>query len=221
MPLAPVWKLKHKEIVWLARHRCRHYHTYLEHYQCYLKENPLKEKIGFFDIETSNLQADFGIIYCYCLKEYGKNKIYERLITKQELNSCLDKKVVEQCIKDLSRFDRIVGFYSSRFDNGFVRTRAVALNIPFPEYGELIHNDIYYIVRNKFRIHRNRLEDACRVLVGKTRKTHLDAHHWIKGLQGNKESLTYILEHCRGDVRDLEDLYNKIINYSKKQDKSI
>lgn len=221
MPLAPVSRLSKKEIVWLSTHRCRHRHTYLEHYPCYLKENPLKEQIGFFDIESSNLSADFGIMFCYCIKWGNKNKILHRSITKEELATCLDKKVVQQCVKDLSKFDRIVTYYGSKFDFPFVRTRAVALDVPFFNYGELIHTDLYYNVKFKFKLSSSRLENACRILLGHTDKTRINSRVWIQSLQGDPKSLDYILDHCKKDVKDLEKLYWKLESYKPKRNTSI
>jgi uncharacterized protein YprB with RNaseH-like and TPR domain len=219
--IAPVWKLKKKEIVWLGKHRCKHGHTYLEHYQCYEKDYLPNERVGFLDIEASNLNANFGIMFCYCIKVQGEDTILERLITKEELDRNLDKQVVKQCIEDINSFDRLVTFYGKRFDLPFIRTRAVYWGLPFPEYGKLFHDDIYFIMRYKFKLHSNRLENSCRSLLGKTDKTFLDPIAWIKALQGDKKSLNYILHHCHADVTDLEKLYNKIIGYSRPQDCSI
>ena len=219
--LAPVSRVKKSEINYLASHRCKHSHTYLEHYNCYLKENPLRQRIGFFDIEASNLNANFGIMLCYCIKENNKRKIFERCITADELRTCLDKNVVEQCIKDISQFDRIVTFYGKRFDFPFLRTRAVHLDIPFFHYGEVIHEDLYFNIKYKFKLHSNRLENACRVLLGQTDKTHIDPNHWLKALQGDKKSLDYILTHCRYDVKDLEKLYEKVYTFTRKTETSI
>lgn len=221
MPLAPVSRLRKQDIIWLSRHRCRHSHTFLEHYNCYLDENPLKQRIGYFDIEASNLQADYGIMLCYCIKEKDKRKIYHKSITKHDLKTCMDKKVVEQAIKDLAQFDRIVTFYGTRFDFPFLRSRATILNIPFFNYGELNHDDIYYIIRSKFRLSRNRLSNSCRSLLGKTEKTHIKPELWIKALQGNKKSIKWILDHCKRDVRDLEKLHKKVINFKRKSNRSI
>lgn len=234
MPIAPVSKLKKSEIVWLANHYCKHSHTYLEHYNCYLAEvvkNPLFQKkrgedipmsqtIGYFDIESSNLKANFGIMFCYCIKDSESNKIYERLITKKEIETCLDKKVVQQCIKDLKRFDKIVTYYGTRFDLPFVRTRALYHKIPFPFYKELLHTDVYYMVRNKFCLHRNRLEVAYNALIGDSKKTHFN-EAWLKAMTGNKKALKYILSHCRIDVRELEELHKTVENFTMRSDRSI
>ena len=60
---APIHRLNKKELVWLGSHICRHGHTYLEHYNCYLQEKPsIEEKVGFLDIETFGLDADFAVM---------------------------------------------------------------------------------------------------------------------------------------------------------------
>ena len=221
MPLAPVTRLKKKEINWLSTHKCKHSHSYLEHYNCYIQENPLQQKVGFFDIETSNLKANYGICFCYCIKTQNKDEIKHRTITRDELLKDLDRGVIAQCIKDLSEYDRIITFYGKRFDYPFVRTRALAHNLDFPIYGQQFHDDVYFIIKHKFCLNSNRMEVACRTLLGETEKNHVDANYWIRALQGDKKSLSYILDHCKRDVRDLEKLYNKVINFSRGQDASI
>lgn len=173
------------------------------------------------DIETSNLDANYGICFCYCIKVAGKRKIYSRIVTTDELHTCLDNKVLEQFIQDIRHFDKLVGFYSTRFDIPYLRTRCVMNGISFPEYGEKFHKDVYYVVRNKFKLNRNRQDVACRSLLGKTEKNRIEAKYWIKALQGDGESLAYILDHCKRDVRDLERLYNTVINYHKYSQTSI
>ncbi len=216
MATAPVWNMKKTDIVKLAKWRCEHSASGLEHYNCWLRANPDTERLGFIDIESTNLAADFGIILCYCIADNNSDTILHRVITKSDLKTCLDKNVVEQCLKDMRKFDRLVGFYSTKFDIPFIRTRAVALGIEtFPEYGEIIHNDLYYAVRNKFRLSSNRLENACRILLGSTDKTRIESKYWIKALQGDVGSLSYILDHCQRDVTDLKKLYNKLIPYRK------
>jgi len=219
--LVPVSRMKKSEIVWLANHYCQHKHTYLDHYNCYLKENPCKERIGFFDTENSSLNAEFGIMLCYCIKDGKTNKIHERSITKAELVKCLDKEVVASCVADLKKFDRIVTYFGKYYDFPFVRTRAVVHDIPFMNYGELIHDDIYFIIKNKFKMTRNRLENTCRLLVGSTEKTHIDPTRWIKAMQGDSKAIAWILDHCRRDVRDLQRLYDKVITFQRKTDTSI
>lgn len=216
----PISRLSKKEIIWLNRNKCKHQHTYLSHYPCYLKENPNQERIGFFDIETSHLKANFGIIFSYCIK-VKDGKIYHRRITKKELKDCLDREVVRQCIKDLEKFDRIITYYGSKFDFPFLRSRALKHKIEFPVFGEIIHDDIWFVVRGKFKLHSNRQDVACKFLLGHTEKTHLDPDIWMSALQGNEKSISWIVDHNKRDVKDLEKLYNTVIPYARHKNSSI
>lgn len=215
-------QLKKDEIVKLYNGRCSHGHRYLEHYGCYIAENKnTKLRIGFLDIETSNLSADFGIILCYCIKVFQQRTILGKVITKADLETVLDKNVVKQLIEDMKEFDLLITYYGTKFDIPFIRTRAVAMGVPFPPFGSVQHKDMYYAVRNKFRLSSNRLENAGRVLLGETTKTRIDSKHWIKALQGDEKSLLYIYDHCMRDVSDLEAVYNKVIDFMRNGSKSI
>uniref|UniRef100_A0A6M3KEA0 Putative RNase_H superfamily protein n=1 Tax=viral metagenome TaxID=1070528 RepID=A0A6M3KEA0_9ZZZZ len=217
----PVWRLAKKKIIEMAKWKCSHGHTGLEHYSCWLKHNPDDEKVGFLDIETTNLKADFGIILSYAIADDKSDKIYNRCITKNDLKTCLDAKVVASCVADMRKFDRVIGFYSTKFDIPFIRTRAIALGLDFPEYGELIHNDLYYAIRNKLCISSNRLENACRVVLGATEKTRIDADHWIKALMGDEKAIAYIVDHNIKDVRETKKLYHRMENFRSKTDTSV
>ncbi len=220
--MIPLHRLKKQELVWLATHRCQHGHLFIEHYNCYLKEHPDRERIGFLDIETSNLDADFGIIISYCIKVKGENKIYQGVINKDDLKrNEIDKRIVKKLVNDLNNFDTIVGFYSTRFDLPYIRTRALVCKIPFPNYGTIKHKDIYYISRNKLKLHSNRQESVCRTILGTTEKTHLISKYWIGALRGDEQSLRYILDHNKKDVFDLERIYDKLIYFVSPSNKSI
>jgi len=218
---ANIDQLSKQQIVKLYRGKCRHGHRYLEHYGCYKEETGAALRVGFLDIETSNLAADFGIVFLYCIKVYGKNEILSRVITTKELHTNLDKGVIEQVIKDMQKFDLLVTYYGTKFDIPFLRTRALYHGLKFPEFGAIQHKDAYYIIKSKFRLSRNRMEQASRILIGKTEKTHINSVYWLKALQGDKKSLEYILDHCKKDVLDLERLYHVVIGYVKNLTKSI
>jgi uncharacterized protein YprB with RNaseH-like and TPR domain len=216
MARAPVTRMRKKEVDWLGTHKCRHSHTYLEHYSCYLQENPLDQKIGFLDIESHNLVANYGFMICYCIKDANGDTIHEDVLTPKEARAkSLDKRVVSRCVEDVKKFDKVVTYYGTRFDLPFIRTRAHWHDIHFPEFGELMHFDVYYTVRNKFKLSSNRLTVACEALLGHTSKTRLDPVNAQGAMQGDKKALDYYLEHCRADVLDLEELYNTVIVYKK------
>jgi DNA polymerase elongation subunit (family B) len=142
-----------------------------------------------------------------------------RTITKEEVYSpTVDKELMKDVIVEMRRYDRLIGYYASnmRFDIPFLRTRAVHHSLHFPEFGEIIMEDLYPVIKNKFKLSRNRLDNACEALLGKSHKTHWLWRHWLKAIQGNQESLDYITDHCKRDTSELKRLYKKIYKFSKK-----
>jgi uncharacterized protein YprB with RNaseH-like and TPR domain len=218
---APFSKLKKQEIVYLSRHYCRHRHTYIDHYNCWLTENPAK-RLGIFDIETSHLKASIGIMLCYKILIYGTDEILGRTITRKEvLSKDEDKQLVKECINDLIGCDRIITFFGSRFDLKYIRTKAVMHGLEFPSFGEIMSSDVYYMVRNRFQLHSNRLETSCQVLLGESNKTSFDVKHWRFAAKGDQKSLKYIDEHCTADVSDTAKLYDIVKKYSLETETSI
>lgn len=222
----PVHKMTKKELVWLFEHNCEaHATNYASHYACFLKEkpdtSPMQEHIGFLDIEASSLDANWGIMICYCILDNDTGEILEKKVTPKELKTCLDYNVVEQCVIDMQKFDRVITYYGTRFDIPFIRTRALFHKQHFPSYKELLHTDLYYIVRNKFKLNRNRLGMAYDFLVGNDKKTHYGRDYWLKAMTGNKEALQYILEHCRIDVEETKGLWDTVNTFTLNSKKSI
>lgn len=213
--IAPVHRIKKDKIIWLSTHRCKHGHTYLEHYNCYLTEHPEENNIGYFDIESSSLVADFG--FCISWKILDENdNMFGRTITKEEVLGCKipDKLLMRDLIETLNKFDLIYTYNGTRFDFPFVRTRSVINGIDFPMFGSIKHKDVYYIIKNKFRLHRKSLEVACEMLLGETDKTHWMGKHWIGAVQGKKNSLDYIDDHCERDVHDLKKLTKMVLDFA-------
>jgi uncharacterized protein YprB with RNaseH-like and TPR domain len=211
--------------------RCGHRHNGYEHTQCYMRAHHKEEKIGFLDIETEDLRADYGIIFGYCIKDATSDKIWEDCITKEDITKFRstkrdvipweDKRVLESLIRDMGRFTRLVGHYSSRFDMPYIRTRAVMCGLQFPTFGSFVQTDTWMILKNKFKLSRNSLQNSCQKLVGMTEKDHLSLSIKHGCLRGEEWALKDTMKHCRQDVRDTERLYNLIYSYAKETKSSI
>jgi len=215
MSLPKMSKTKKADLIWMQNNNClRHGRPYIEHYECYLTEVRPPERIGFLDIETSNLAANFGVMFAYCIKKSWKNEILFGITEPKTFKKDLDKEIVEKCVSDMKQFDRLVTFYGTKFDIPFIRTRALSQGVSFPGYGEILHTDLYYMVRNKLRQNSNRLETTCRTVFGKTHKTHIENEYWIRALMSDKESLEYILDHCKNDVLETERLFNVMTQFT-------
>lgn len=224
---APVHRLTKNEIMWLASHYCdAHRHAFLDgHYTCYLKEQPERRKAAVYDIETSNLDADYGIVLTWVVKPLGENKIIKGVITKDDITKGRhgdeDRRIVKECIEALSQFDVLIGYYSKRFDMPYLRARALHMGLDFPFYGTIQHVDVYDIVKNRFKMSRKRQEVACRFLLGHTDKTHFDGSVWRDAARGNTKALAEVLDHNIKDCTDLEALYVKVRDFARRHDVSI
>jgi len=215
------YKLKKAELLELMTKKCKHRHYYMQHPACWFKERGKEPKAGYIDIETSNLKANFGMILSYVIKTRDKDEYFQGLIKRKDiLAKKFDKKVVEKLVTDMSRYDVLLGYWSTGFDLPFIRSRALYHNIPFPAYGHIKHKDVYYMVRNKLCLHRNSLESACNFL-GIEGKNHVIGNHWMLAQTGDKEALEYVLDHNIRDVEILEELHKKIEIFVKTANKSI
>ena len=148
--------------------RCEHNRDGFAHPRCYERAVAEPEVVGFLDIETSNLNASYGICYCYCLKKL-EGGLVKRTVTLKELyDGEQDKGLLKQFYKDTEDYDRLVLHYGidRKFDLPFLRTRAIKHNLPFPEHKFIWVNDTQVIARNKLKMHSNDLAIASAQLWG-------------------------------------------------------
>ncbi len=215
--------------------KCIHSHTVRTHPACFYKDRDVKpenwtpkpqwvedKRIGFFDIETSSFNADFGFMYSYCIKVQGKKKIYKWLITPEEIRGGkFDKSGIKQLTKDLRNFDVIVTWYGDRFDLPFIRTRSIIHRLPFPVYRELISFDLWKTARSKLKMSRNSLDNVTRKFNVDTRKTYFDSFVWLRAHTGHQPSLNKIMKHNIPDVVALEEVYDLIESHMTKARRSL
>lgn len=221
-------KLLKRDYIWLATHRCkRHNRLYIEHPHCYFvdkpQDGPIDERVGFFDIEASNLHADFGFIISYAFKELNRD-VFGRVLKPKEIRQGIfDKHLTEQLCEDIRKFTRVIVYWGKnyRFDIPYVRTRAVKWGCDFPKQKELIVNDLYDTVRSKLRLHRNRLQTACDEFDIPSKGHRLDPKKWQMAQAGNKEALDWIYEHNKEDVISTELLWKRLVDYSSHPNTSI
>jgi len=211
-----------KRLAWKCPLKGHSKHDGISHYSCYNKLNkiPTEERIGFMDLETEDLKSDFGILFCWKILENGTNKMYGDVLTlddikkgkstKRDIQPKEDRRIVQSLVDTLENFDRVILHYGARFDLPFARSRALICDVEFPSYGNLYQGDTWQILKNKFKLSRNSLQNATLKLLGITRKDHLSLSVKHGCLRGEKWALDITEKHCENDVLDLRDLYNKI-----------
>ena len=182
-----------------------------------------EERIGFLDLEASNLKANIGNLISWAIKPLGVKKVAFDCWTRKEAIDWdkMDRRIMKSLIDELKNYDLICTYYGTGFDIKFMRTRAMILGLEgFPKFGTLKHFDVYYAVRNKMCLYSNRLAVATQAL-GIEGKTPLPSSIWGPARLGYPKALKDIKKHNVEDVKILEDLYNEIVPFCQITRKSI
>lgn len=167
-------------------------------------------KIKLWDIESTNLSADFGYILSIAVKNLNEKKVRCYSVDDYPLykkDPTSDKALLEDAYKDLSDAGAWVTWYGGGFDVPFVNTRLLSHGMaPMPP---IPHIDGWRVARYKMKLHSNRLASVSSFLQI-AEKTPLDGPIWIKASAGDKKALQYIKEHNVQDVIVLEEAFNRI-----------
>jgi len=172
-----------------------------------------KPKILLFDIEASNLSANFGFAICVGYKWLGNKKVYcpSVLDFKNSFKKdCTNDKELMLALEPVfDQADGIISWYGSRYDMPFLQTRRLMHDLQPLKIAP--HIDAWRIARNHLKFTSNRLETVSRSIPAiKDHKTPLNSSSWIKGAAGHKASIHYIIEHCKKDVLVLEETFLKL-----------
>lgn len=172
------------------------------------------KKILLFDIEATNLSANFGYMICFGYKWLGEDKTHVISITdfpKTFKQNCTnDKKLLEAIGPILNEADMFVTWYGTHFDIPFIHTRQLLHKLK--PFADRPHRDDWKIARKRLKFTSNRLDTVSKSLPlteGETKKekTPLENKHWIRGAAGHKPSIEYIKKHCIADVDVLEEAH--------------
>lgn len=170
-----------------------------------------------FDIEASQLKADFGRMLAFGWKELGKGKKatvktvmdFQRRFKKDPTD---DKELVKYAREVLEDADLWITWYGTYFDVPFINTRLLAHGLsPLPPTA---HTDGWKIARFGLKLHSNRLASVSEFL-GLEEKTPLKQQVWTRATAGHPSSIRYVGQHCAQDVIVLEQAYNRIKTFNK------
>ncbi len=163
-----------------------------------------------WDIECTNLNANFGYILSVAGKALGEKKVEVFDVSKYSSykgDPTNDKQLVKEAGDYLATAGAWVTWYGARFDVPFINSRRIHHGLtPLPP---IPHIDGWRIAKYKLRMNSNRLASVSSFL-DVSSKTPLDGPTWIKASAGDKKALNYIIKHNVQDVIVLEEVYNKI-----------
>lgn len=162
-----------------------------------------------FDLETSNLNANFGIILCAVIKPFDgpctilRGDSYRSWRKKRSDDSALCRDIRAE----LERYDIWIAHNGTNFDIPFLRTRLMRT-------GERLAQpkivDPVKLARRYLRLGYNSLEQVA-AQFGYYGKTKVEGRYWMEAvLDGSVEAMDYIVAHCVADVKLLEKVADKL-----------
>lgn len=165
-------------------------------------------RILAWDIEASNLSADFGMILCVGFKEVGKGRPTVLSIQDYDIEDPI--KAEKALLKDISKVlldcDAWLTHFGTWYDVPFVNSRLLYHKLPtLPANHPQI--DTWKVSRNRLKLRNNRLITISEFFGTKDEKNPLKGEQWIRALAGHGPSMGYIIDHCRRDVLVLEEVY--------------
>lgn len=159
-----------------------------------------------FDIETSNLNADFSVILSAVVKPFGQKPAVFRADTYPawKNNRSNDRDILKDIVGELSKHAIIVTHFGIGFDIPYIRAKCVANDIPPlpPMFGV----DSWKIAKNNFKVSSRRLANLGEYFnIGE--KSAVDGNTWVRAAyDGDTKAMDFIVEHNIQDCVLLEKL---------------
>lgn len=168
------------------------------------------------DIETSNLNADFGFVITAVAMDYSTKKVTVFRIDDYkgfERARYNDKPLVKAIRNHLMKYDGLVTYNGRNFDLPFLRSQLLCYDIE--PMKDMFHVDVFYVVKYRLKLHNNKLNSLIQFL-NTTRKnkktieekTFINSMYYRKAITGDKSGIEELIRHCKKDVLALEQCYD-------------
>lgn len=166
----------------------------------------VKLDFACFDLETSNLNADFSILLTAAIKPYGQEPIVFRADDYPEWKTdrANDYKITKAIAEELRTHAVVVTHYGLYFDIPYLRAKMGKHGIePLPL---MYLVDTWSIAKKNFKVSSRRLANLANYFdVGN--KSGVEGGLWMEAAyNGDKEAMDKIVEHNIVDVEVLEKL---------------
>lgn len=191
-------------------------------------------KTCVYDIETTNLNADFGFVLSIVLKDVdtGEHKVFrldETSVVKEALakykageKGCwtdpnfwdvIDIELLDAFRKEYSNYNLCITYNGKFFDEMFLNTRMLRCQLPGLPVG-VKHMDIFRMTQKVIKMRSLRLDAVKNFLKIDDQP---DTHNWAEWRMAGaliKEGLDFVVEHNIKDVEQLHQVAQQLRNYS-------
>ena len=159
-----------------------------------------------FDLETSNLEADFSIVLSAVIKPYGKEPIVFRAddYPTWKIDRANDKPIIEDIARELCKHAIVITHYGMYFDIPFLRFKMTKYGLsPLPP---MFGIDTWHIAKKNFKVSSRRLKNLVAAFdIGE--KGSVEGGLWMSAAyNGDKNAMDAIVSHNIIDCEVLEKL---------------
>lgn len=165
-------------------------------------------RILVWDIETSDLRADWGTTLCIGYKWYGESDVHVMSIMdypnwKKDVTD--DSRLVKDFHKIMMEADMYVTYFGKGFDLKWMNTKFLEHGLPI--LPNTAHVDLFYTAKSNLNLSRKSLDNVSRTFKLEDKKYRVDGDIWKKARVGDPESLKQVIEHCHADIVITEQAY--------------
>mgnify|MGYP001582779592 CR=1 FL=1 len=177
--------------------------------------SPLAVVPAFFDMETMELNANYGRIHCASIRHYGEEtltlRIDETKIGRKEKWN--DRDLAVAIRDELEKQFMIISYNGVMFDLKYLNSRLMfhrerVLKKP-------LHKDLLWTAKTVFALSDNRLVTVQEFLGLDASKTRLRPDMWNRAAAGDPVALDYVCTHCEADVLVLEQVFEHLVPFIK------
>ena len=172
-------------------------------------------KILYYDIETTNFNADFGEVLMFAYQWHGADDVHLVSVLDYPKSMTLpvekrDRFLIQELATLLNQADIIVAHYGAKFDNKFVQARFAIHNMPYFDNRPNKMFDTCLVARKGMKIGSNRLANLAQAMGLPEEKTSLTKTQWRRANDYDTESLEAMGEYCKQDVRTLYEVAQRL-----------
>lgn len=163
--------------------------------------------IAVFDLETTDLKADFGRLLCGSVLSYPSMQMQTFRIDENCGKTVADDGPLAVAIRDeIERHHISAGYFSKGFDVSFLNTRLMVNG--HRKMTPMLHIDPIWFYKGwrglKFR--SSSMKVVAKVLGLEEKKMDVPDTVWIDARHGDKGSLDILVDRCESDVRITMDI---------------
>jgi uncharacterized protein YprB with RNaseH-like and TPR domain len=165
-------------------------------------------RIVIFDIETTSLEADAGVLVSAGLmSDTGRSEYLEARRTSQE------KSLLSKLSRRLEGYDVVITWNGRSFDIPFLTTRLMKHGLDPRSLLRRPHIDLADVVKSRLRLTFTYLDHVCDFFQIDRKKgpMGLDVPHlYVRALEGDGKALLSIRDHCLDDLRATRQVFLKL-----------